>query len=150
MKQVTIANLYPIAKKIAVCDLPYQLAWDLVTMMDEMKPIADFQLEKRRELIKKYKPEYVAETSEFKFKTVEDAKDFQQKQSELDELECEIKTHKIRIPLDFLEEGRIKPNELMVLRESELIEIYKISVVNINTNENTTDESTETEEEESK
>ena len=150
MKQITIANVYPIIMKIAKCDLPYQLSWDLVQMIDELKPIADFQMEKRRELVQKFNPEYIEDTQQFQFKSADDAIEFAEKQAELDKMESEIKSEKIRIPIDFLHEGKIKANDLLVLRESGLIEIYKPQVIELKPEENTTDESTETEEEESK
>lgn len=150
MKQITIANVYPIIMKIAKCDLPYQLSWDLVQMIDELKPIADFQMEKRRELVQKFNPEYIEDTQQFQFKSADDAIEFAEKQTELDKMESDIKVDKIRIPIDFLQEGKIKANDLLVLRESGLIEIYKPQVIELKPEENTTDESTETEEEESK
>lgn len=150
MKQITIANAYPIIMKIANCDLPYQLSWDLVQMIDKLKPIADFQLEKRRELVQKFNPEYIEETQQFQFKSADDAAEFAEKQAELDKMESDIKIEKIRISIDFLQEGKIKANDILVLRESGLIEIYKPQVIELKPEENTTDESKETEEEESK
>ena len=141
MKQIEITNVYPIVQKIANCDLPYQLAWELVELLDEMKPIYEFQREKRKELVQKYKPEFLKESNEFKFSTESDAQEFVEKQKELDAIESELKTEKIRIPQDFIENLMIKPNELLILRSSGLIEFYKPQVIELNLDENKEEES---------
>ena len=145
MKQITIANNYPIIKKIASCDLPYQISWDLVKMLDELKPIAEFQTEKRRELIKKYNPKFIPETNEFQFKNTAECLEFRDKQTDLDQLEYDVKAQKIRIPIDFLQDGTIKASELMTLRDGDLIEIYEIPVIKLDP-----EKTDETKEEESK
>ena len=129
MKQATIVNNYPAIQKLQECDIPFEVAYDLCRLEEEMRKIVVFQQEQHKKLMMKYKPEYNQETQELKFKNHEECKEFIQKMEELDNLEADIHTQIVRIKVDPAYGLKLKPKEIRGLQEAGLVEFYKDEII---------------------
>ena len=100
MKHVKILNAYPIIKNLKKIRFNGKTALQLNRMEKELKEVYDFQMEEHQKLFKDYKPEYNQETNQLSFKTEDECEAFLKSSNELDELEHEVKTPVVRIPIE--------------------------------------------------
>lgn len=100
MKHVKILNAYPIIKDLKKIRFNGKTALQLNRMEKELKEVYDFQMEEHQKLFKDYKPEYNQETNQLSFKTEDECDAFLKASSELDDLEHEVKTPVVRIPIE--------------------------------------------------
>ena len=100
MKHVKILNAYPIIKDLKKIRFNGKTALQLNRMEKELKEVYDFQMEEHQKLFKDYKPEYNQETNQLSFKTEDECEAFLKSSNELDELEHEVKTPVVRIPIE--------------------------------------------------
>lgn len=97
MKQGDIVKAYHVLEKYEQKDLPLKVSYALFKVKSKIKDQVEFQLEKERELYKKYKP-VPQEDGSLKFESEEQAKEFAveftEKTNELAEIEVDIDNNK--------------------------------------------------------
>ena len=93
MKQYNIVKAYDITEELSKnMELSIQAKWVLYTLRKELLPYRDFYYEESKKLFDQYETEVNENT--ITFKTPELAKEYQQKQSEIDNFEVDAKYSK--------------------------------------------------------
>lgn len=120
MKHATIFAAYPVIAYLKQYRFDGLTALRLSKLEKELKEVYDFQTEEQQKLIAEYHPEYDKKTNQLKFKDAQTCDAFVKAANELDNLEHEMKSPLIRIPIEKVLE--LSADEMD--RVSDLIEFY--------------------------
>lgn len=111
MKQYQIVEAYKTLSSMGTANVPMKIAYQIFMLKKKQEPIFSFRVDQERELLRRFGGT-VKEDGSLQFKGIDDAVQFDEAISELNDLEADVEVEPISISLDQMANVTMKPNDI--------------------------------------
>ncbi len=110
MKQIDLIRGYGALKRLSSESLPISDAYGIFTVCKQIEPQYMFEMEQEKKILSEVNGT-VAENGDLHFDTPEQAKEFQERVSELQDMDVALEIKPITIKMSGLNQVRIRPED---------------------------------------